>query len=222
METRLPWVPSCSWVRTETGTGAISGPSGSASWSISHRRGAPAHNATTTSLTVTPSAFFTRLTSGSGRLAKPQRRCWVMDRLNGVRGAAGEQLGRGRLPLRPARRRLGQLATLRRQVEQCGEDVVAGHAVDGGMVDLAVDRRPPAPQPEDQVDLPERSAALQRPGVQAGGLLGELPVAAGGGQGKLPDVELDVEVRVLDPVRLVQAQRHVDQAAAEERDQWQP
>ena len=70
---------------------------------------------------------------------------------------------------------------------------------------LRVDRLAPARQAVDQVQLPQRPAAVERPGVQPGGLVGELAVVAGLGQGQLADVELDVEVGVLDPVRLVQA-----------------
>jgi len=35
-------------------------------------------------------------------------------------------------------------------------------------------------------------------------------------------VELDIEVRVLDPVRMVKPERHGDQPTAKERDQGQP
>jgi len=35
-------------------------------------------------------------------------------------------------------------------------------------------------------------------------------------------VELDVEVRVLDPVRLVDAERHLDEPSAERRHQVEP
>ena len=67
----------------------------------------------------------------------------------------------------------------------------------------------------DQVDLPQRAAAVEMAGMQPGRLLGQLLVVAGRGKGQLADVILDVEVRVLDPVRLVEAERDVDRAGGE-------
>ena len=85
------------------------------------------------------------------------------------------------------------------------------------MVDLRVDRDAPAVQTVDQVELPQGPVTVELPSVQAGRLLGQLPVVAGRGQRELADVELDVEVGVLDPVRLVEPERHGDQPAAERR-----
>jgi len=58
--------------------------------------------------------------------------------------------------------------------------------------------------------------------MQPGHLFGQLPVVAGGRQRELPDMEPDVETRVLDPVRMVEPERHRDQPATKERDQRQP
>ena len=69
-----------------------------------------------------------------------------------------------------------QLAAGRGEIEQDGEELGAGRAVDRRMVDLGVDRGAPAGQPGDQVDLPQRAAAVQRPGVQPADLLGQLGV----------------------------------------------
>ena len=74
----------------------------------------------------------------------------------------------------------------------------------------------------DQVDLPQRAAPVEVAGVQPGRLLGELLVVTWRGEGQLPDVIFDVEVGVLDPVRLIEAERHVDEPATERRDQVQP
>ena len=71
-------------VRIETGTIATSGPSGSASRSWSQVRRAPAVMAMTTSLTETPKAFLTRLTSGSDTEPKAKRRWGEMATLKGV------------------------------------------------------------------------------------------------------------------------------------------
>ena len=109
----------------------------------------------------------------------------------------------------------------RGEVEQGGEDVVPAHPVDGGVVDLGVDRDLAALEPVDQVQLPQRPPAVERPGVQPGRLLGELLVVTRGGQRQLADVELDVEIGVLDPVRLVDPERHLDQSPPERRQQVQ-
>jgi len=89
-DTRLPNVPYCSSVRTETGTIAMSGSAGSASRSASHRRTMPVHSATTTSLTVKPKASLICLTVSSGSLPKAKRRWGEIGPLNGVGGAGWE------------------------------------------------------------------------------------------------------------------------------------
>jgi len=70
----LPPAPFSVSSRTETGTIASSGSSGSASWSRSQRRSAPAHSAITTSFTVAPSAFFTFFTELIGKDPNANRR----------------------------------------------------------------------------------------------------------------------------------------------------
>ena len=75
VETRLPNVPACSSVRTDTGIIATSGSFGSSSRSSSQSRTAVAHSATTTSLTVMPSSFLSRLTVSSESEPNAKRRC---------------------------------------------------------------------------------------------------------------------------------------------------
>ena len=84
---RLPYVPRCSRVRTETGICATSGSSGSSSWATSQRRTAPAQSVTTTSLTVTPKDRLTALTSSRDSWPKANRRCGETRPENDVRGA---------------------------------------------------------------------------------------------------------------------------------------
>ena len=86
IEIRLPYAPFSSSVRTDTGTMATSGSSGSASRSSSHSRTAPAHSATTTSLTVMPTAFLSCLTVSRESWPNAKRRCGEIAPLNGVRG----------------------------------------------------------------------------------------------------------------------------------------
>ena len=84
---RLPYVPVCSLVLTETGICATSGSSGSSECSTSQRRTTPAHIETTTSLTVQPCSFFTALTSSSVSWPNANRRCGETRPLNEVFGA---------------------------------------------------------------------------------------------------------------------------------------
>ena len=101
---RLPNVPRCSRVRTETGICATSGSSGSSSWSTSQRRTAPAQSVTTTSLTVTPKDRLTALTSSRDSWPKANRRCGETRPENDVRGARSSGCSITSLPSSPAAR----------------------------------------------------------------------------------------------------------------------
>src|SRR5271156_3259703 len=114
---------------------------------------------------------------------------------------------------------LARVARLRRGVHQRCQQVVSRHPVDGRVVHLRVQGLPAALQAVDEVGLPERAAAVQRPRVQAGCLDRQLPIIPWGGQREFADMKLDVEIGVLDPVRLGQPQRHHHPAAAERREQ---
>ena len=86
------------------------------------------------------------------------------------------------------------------------------------MVDLADDRDLAVLEALDDVHLPERPRPVQRPTEHVGGELRQLRPAPRGGQGRPAQVVVEVEVGVLDPDRVVQAERHLDQAAPE---RWQ-
>ena len=101
VEIRLPNVPRCSGVRTDTGTIVSSGSLGSSPRSASQSRSAPAQIVMTTSLTVQPAAFLTALTSASGSDPNATRRCGVIDPWKRVRGAV--RVAPCRIP--PSRRR---------------------------------------------------------------------------------------------------------------------
>ena len=73
--------------RTDTGTIAISGSSGSADLRSRYARSAPELAAMTTSFSVVPKTLFTSFASASGTEQNAQRRCGVIERLNGVLGA---------------------------------------------------------------------------------------------------------------------------------------
>jgi hypothetical protein len=104
---------------------------------------------------------------------------------------------------------------VRLQVQQGGHDLNGGHTVDQGVVHLGVHRGPAAHQALDEVHLPEWTAPVERALMQAGELLAELLVVAGRGQRDLPYVELQVEVGILDPVRVVEPERHLGEPPAE-------
>jgi hypothetical protein len=112
-------------------------------------------------------------------------------------------------------------------VQQLDEGVAALD-VDRRVVDLGQQREAArrqlveAVQPLNDVDLSQRALQVERARVDARGLDAELAPVAGLGQRDVAHVVLKVEQLVLDPVGLVQRQRHVQQLAAEERRAVQP
>ncbi len=103
------------------------------------------------------------------------------------------------------------------------EDVAHRVAVDGGVVELREDRvgaRGHAfdvVEALDHVHLPERAVEVQRARGQPRDGDRQLAAVGGLGQADVADVELEVEVLVLDPVGVVEVQRHAHEAAAEDR-----
>ena len=97
----------------------------------------------------------------------------------------------------------------------------AGLAVDRRVVDLeheaeaAVRHALDVVEALDDVELPQRLRQVERAGVEAGRLDAELPPVAGPGQGDLADVVLEVELAVLDPVRVVEVAGHPHDLLAE-------
>ncbi len=74
----------------------------------------------------------------------------------------------------------------------------------------------------DHRDAPQRAVPRQLLARDASHDLVELPLCARCGSDLAPNVVGDVEVGVLDPQRVVQAQRHGDDAPAKRREQVQP
>ena len=58
-------------------------------------------------------------------------------------------------------------------------------------------------------------APVERSRVQPRHLDAELPPIARPGQGDVPHVVLEVEVRILDPIRVIEPQRHLHEALPE-------
>ena len=105
-------------------------------------------------------------------------------------------------------------------VDRAG-DLGAGHAVDGGMVDLRDDpeaaRRQAADVVEalDDVELPERLRGVERARMQARRLDAELAPVTGLRQRDVAHVEFHVEVRIVDPVGVVEIEGDAHGALAE-------
>ena len=138
--------------------------------------------------------------------------------LTAARDSSSSELGR----------RSGRHSPLGAGVGASARDVVEGagdlqqrDAVDRRVVDLRHDREAAGGQPDDVVEalddvhLPQRPAPVERPRVQPRHLDAELPPIARAGQGDVPHVVLEVEVRILDPVRVIEPQRHLHEALPE-------
>src|SRR5262249_50912470 len=65
------------------------------------------------------------------------------------------------------------------------------------------------------VDLPQRTGPIHGTTDNARNLFGQLIDHARLGQLDLPDMEVEIKVRVVDPVRMIKPQRHLDKAAAQ-------
>src|SRR3990170_8993893 len=90
------------------------------------------------------------------------------------------------------------------------------------MMDLRVDRGPAILQAGDHVELPQRTMSVERTSMEPGDLLPEQREGPRPRNRQLPDVELEVEVRVVDPVGAGQAEGHLRQSLPEDRYQMQP
>ena len=117
--------------------------------------------------------------------------------------AAGEHLAVARNRRAGLRRgRLGvQHAPARLRVQQHGHDLVARDPVDDRVVDLGQQCDAPALEAVDHVELPQRPPAVERAPEHAAA---PSPRAAGRRPARergLADVEVEIEVRIVDPVR---------------------
>ena len=127
-----------------------------------------------------------------------------------VHGAAEREFDERRLRLRNpivfGRRRHG----IRVEVVDRRRDLRARNAIDGGMMDLRLDREAALRQAFDAVEalddvhLPEWLVVVERSRMQARRLNAELSPVPRLRQGDMPDVEFEVEIRVLDPVGMIE------------------
>jgi hypothetical protein len=106
--------------------------------------------------------------------------------------------------------------------EEHRQDVEPGDAVDQGVVGLGQDREPPVPEPLDQPHLPQRLLTVQVRGEDARGERLQLVLGARLRQRGRADVETQVEVLVVDPLRPALAEGHVRQFLAVARHHREP
>jgi hypothetical protein len=90
------------------------------------------------------------------------------------------------------------------------------------VVHLRQQRNPPVRQTVDQVQLPQWPSPVQRARDDPRNLLRELPIASARRQGKLANVEVEVEVGILHPVRASDPQRYPCKLPAKRRQQVEP
>ena len=156
-----------------------------------------------------------------------RRRSHTRKRLGKAPGLAHVVHRGARREIEPRRIALGHPLILGRhghgvrcQVVHCRRDFDARNAVDGGVMDLRQDGEAALRQtlhsvePLDHVHLPERLAQVERPRVNARRLDAQLPPIARSRQRDVSHVELDVEVGILDPVRVIETEGHLDQFLA--------
>jgi hypothetical protein len=111
---------------------------------------------------------------------------------------------------------------LRGRVQDGANDLRAGNAVDGGMVHLGNQREGALGQAGnsvealDEIEFPERPRAIQPAGKQVGGHCHQLCPAPGGDQPAPGQVQVEVEIGIIHPARMRQAERHLHQPLPED------
>ena len=112
----------------------------------------------------------------------------------------------------------GDLAALGREVEQQRHDLGAAEPVDHGVVDLRQHADEPGLVALDHVQLPQRPRAVERPRHDPRHLVGELLVGARRRERHLAHVVAEVDLGLLDPVRVVEPERHLGEPPAQRRE----
>lgn len=106
-------------------------------------------------------------------------------------------------------------------VEQHAVQIGGGHAVDHAVVHLGDQRPAVLVDAFDEPVLPQGIIAVQPLRHYSRHQPAEFLLAAGRGQGRLPDVIAEVEVRVVNPYRRAQVERYLAKLPAVERHQRQ-
>ena len=108
-----------------------------------------------------------------------------------------------------------RIRSVRGEVEEVRHQVGAGHAVDGRVVDLRDEADLAVFEPLEEVQLPQRTASVERQAGDVGDDLGQLAHRARRADRTPVDVRFEVEVGVLDPHRVPEVERNGDEPAAE-------
>ena len=111
---------------------------------------------------------------------------------------------------------------LRLEVEEDGEQGGAGHPVHRGMVHLGDDGDALVGQALDDPHLPQGLGPVERMTGDVAGQVGQLAQATRTGHRGPPHVVVDVEVGVVDPHRVTQAERDLHQPTPEHRGAGDP
>ena len=107
------------------------------------------------------------------------------------------------------------------EVEELGQQLGPRHAVDGGVVDLRHQTHVAVLEPLDDVHLPQRLGAIELAAAHVAHVAGQLLEAARRRQRGAAQVVVEVEVLVVDPIGVAEAQRHLHQPAPEHGGQGQ-
>ena len=101
------------------------------------------------------------------------------------------------------------------EVEELRQQLGRRDAVDGGVVELRHHAHVSVREALDDVHLPQRSCPVELPFGHVGHVRGQLGGAARRGERGASDVVAEIEVTVVGPVGVAEAQRHRHQAAPE-------
>jgi len=118
--------------------------------------------------------------------------------------------------------RRGSRGRLGFEVEELGEQLGARDPVDGAVVDLGDHRDLTPAQAFGRCTSPTALGPVQLATAHVTDELGQLLDASRRGKRPAADVVLDVECRVVDPVRVAQAEGDLHQSPAEDRGQLEP
>ena len=121
-------------------------------------------------------------------------------------------VGRGARVVRGRNHGFGRLYL---EIEERGQELGARRAIHRRVVHLGDERDAVVLEALDDPDLPQRLAALELHARDVAHDVGQLAQRAGRRHADPFDVAVDVEVRVVDPHRVVQPQRHIDDPLAE-------
>ena len=155
---------------------------------------------------------------GVGAGGRPQR----PRALEGVGHRVEGDSDRSRRPARAPVVVVPQRGAVGRGVEEHLPDVHGLPSVDEDLVTLGQQGDPAHGQALDEVDLPQRAAAVERPGGDARDQLAELVHGPGPRQGRAAYVVAEVEVLVVDPGRVGEPTRHHLQPLPVARDEGDP